>query len=391
MDQNRTITAYFAINSYTLHATAGPGGNIIPAGLVNVNYGGTQAFTITPDMKYQLDSLFVDGINQDSTTSYTFINVTADHTIHTAFKEILNPVPVLTGISPVGGYRGDTLTVLFSGSNISADAVINLGAGITSLQQSLVGENLQAIIVISDYTTPGLRNFSLTNPPPGGGTSDEMIFTIYNHVPTAFYLIEPADGGMIQLTTNPQPITFAWHPSVDPDLGDTLTYILHLPGTPLEDSITVRGDTSVTLDYMDVLTPNTVYFWSLSVTDGHDTVASTEVFSFSTSATILAVDQVVNQIPTEYALYQNYPNPFNPVTKLTYQLPIESRVTVKIYNLLGQIMATIVDEVQTPGYKSVDWDAGNLASGVYLYRLETTSKGDQSKTFTCIKKMFLVR
>jgi hypothetical protein len=342
-------------------------------------------------MNYQIDSLFVDGINQDSTTSYTFTNVTANHTIHATFEEILNPVPVLTGISPLGGYRGDTLLVLFSGSNIFADAVINLGAGITSLEQSHVGENLQAKIVISGYTTPGLRNFSVTNQPPGGGTSDDMIFTVYNNIPTAFDLIEPADNGMIQLTTIPQPISFVWHPSVDLDLGDTLTYILHLPGTPLEDSLIVSGDTSVTLDYMDVLTPNTVYFWSVSVTDGYDTVASADVFSFSTSATILAVEQGVDQIPNEYALYQNYPNPFNPVTKLTYQLPLESRVTLKIYNVLGQTMTTVVDEVQSPGYKSIDWDASNLASGVYLYRLETTGTGDQSKTFIRIKKMFLVR
>ncbi len=89
-------------------------------------------------------------------------------------------------------------------------------------------------------------------------------------------------------------------------------------------------------------------------------------------------------MPATYALGQNFPNPFNPSTVIRYQLPADGRVTLKVYNLLGQVIATLVDGVETAGFKSVRFDAGSLASGIYIYRLTTES-------FTDVKKMMIVR
>jgi L-ascorbate metabolism protein UlaG (beta-lactamase superfamily) len=89
-------------------------------------------------------------------------------------------------------------------------------------------------------------------------------------------------------------------------------------------------------------------------------------------------------IPKSFAIHQNYPNPFNPVTMINYQLPITSAVELSIYNLLGQKVATLVNERKRAGYHQVEWDASNIASGVYLYRLQA---GDYFET----KKMVLMR
>jgi hypothetical protein len=90
------------------------------------------------------------------------------------------------------------------------------------------------------------------------------------------------------------------------------------------------------------------------------------------------------ELPKEYALEQNYPNPFNPLTVIRYSLPVNSHVVLKIYNVLGQVVATLVDEIEEAGYKSVTWNANNIASGVYFYRL-------QAGTFTKTNKMLILK
>jgi hypothetical protein len=93
----------------------------------------------------------------------------------------------------------------------------------------------------------------------------------------------------------------------------------------------------------------------------------------------------------QYYLSQNYPNPFNPTTSIKYQLPFNSQVKLKIYNVLGQTEALLTDEIQQAGFKSATWNANDAASGVYFYKLEAVSVSDPSKIFSQIRKMILIK
>ncbi len=97
----------------------------------------------------------------------------------------------------------------------------------------------------------------------------------------------------------------------------------------------------------------------------------------------VGVDEVKG-IPATFALDQNYPNPFNPVTVIKFALPKAAPVTLSVYNILGQVVASLADEVKQAGYHQVEFDARSLASGVYFYRIEA---GD----FVATKKLLLLK
>jgi len=99
---------------------------------------------------------------------------------------------------------------------------------------------------------------------------------------------------------------------------------------------------------------------------------------------ITSVNSGTVSLPTEFTLEQNYPNPFNPTAVIQYAIPKREKVVLKVYSLLGQEVATLVDEIQEPSQYKVTFDGRGLASGVYFYKLQT---GYFSKT----KKMVLAK
>jgi len=102
------------------------------------------------------------------------------------------------------------------------------------------------------------------------------------------------------------------------------------------------------------------------------------------------VEVSVDFTPKEYTLYQNYPNPFNPVTTIKYSLPFDSNVRIAVYNILGELLDILVDETKQVGFHDYNWNASNLASGIYIYTIEAKSvAGD--KNFSSVKKMILMK
>lgn len=100
---------------------------------------------------------------------------------------------------------------------------------------------------------------------------------------------------------------------------------------------------------------------------------------------VTGVEQVESDgIPQEFRLEQNYPNPFNPSTTIEFAVPNKSQVKIKLYDLLGREVATLVDELYQPGTYKVVFEAGSLPSGLYIYRIE-------AEGFTKARKLMLLK
>jgi hypothetical protein len=109
------------------------------------------------------------------------------------------------------------------------------------------------------------------------------------------------------------------------------------------------------------------------------------IFQCGVDILVTGIEPIVSsQIPNEYKLEQNYPNPFNPVTKINFGLQKTGFVTLKIYDVLGKEVATLVNGVKNAGSYSVDFNGSSLSSGMYLYRLETNG-------YVSTKEMILLK
>jgi Secretion system C-terminal sorting domain len=130
--------------------------------------------------------------------------------------------------------------------------------------------------------------------------------------------------------------------------------------------------------YSDTKLPSGKYQYRLKMVDNDGS------FSYST------VEAAEIAIPRDFAVSQNYPNPFNPTTKIDYQVPVDAKVIMEIYNITGQKVFELVNQEQSAGYYTVDFGATKLSSGVYIYRLAAIDKVT-GNNFSSIKKMMLLK
>jgi len=95
-------------------------------------------------------------------------------------------------------------------------------------------------------------------------------------------------------------------------------------------------------------------------------------------------NEVIVGVPSNFSLSQNYPNPFNPSTKINFDLPVDGNVSLKIFDMSGKEVMTLVNEARTAGYYSVSFNGASLSSGIYFYTI-------QSGSFVSTKKMTLIK
>jgi hypothetical protein len=136
------------------------------------------------------------------------------------------------------------------------------------------------------------------------------------------------------------------------------------------------------------------YWYGIQGHDSSTTFAQMRFVGDYTDGTILGTTAVSpgqgGDVPASYSLNQNYPNPFNPSTVIGYDLPVTSRVSLEVYNILGEKVATLVNGIESPGAHQFEYRP-QLASGIYFYRIEAVGTDNPAHHFVQIRKMVLLK
>lgn len=194
-----------------------------------------------------------------------------------------------------------------------------------------------------------------------------------NDRPGPVVLLVPADGDTIDPAQST--LAFEWQSAADVD-GDGLEYTIRVFGGALDTSFSLSNDTTWLFQNPSGLAPGATYQWSVVASDGELSSSSADTFSFVVPV-LVGIDGHM-PLPARFALHRNFPNPFNPTTTIRYDLPEASRVVLRVYNIIGQEVRTLVCRHESAGYKSVQWDGKNqrgnsVTTGVYFIRLEAGS------------------
>ncbi|MGM0587392.1 MAG: invasin domain 3-containing protein [Bacteroidota bacterium] len=228
-----------------------------------------------------------------------------------------------------------------------------------------VDENVQVEITATD--------------PEGASTVDTAYVTVHyvNAPPEPFDLISPAPVTKLDTLG----VTMVWESTQDLE-HEEIRYTLHVTRSDGETrSWAGLTDTTKQLYNSEFLDYSYTYSWFVTATDQKADVQSNTTFDFDTPG----------EAPDRYSLKQNYPNPFNPSTNIEYWVPVNSRVIIKVYNVVGQEVATIVNRPEmVPGTYEARWDARQMASGLYFYQMIAVGL-QNGERYIVTKKMTLVQ
>jgi hypothetical protein len=192
--------------------------------------------------------------------------------------------------------------------------------------------------------------------------------------PYSFNAISPSD------TVSQNEVLFIWNRTYTLNLYDSLEYEVLISSDSSFNGL-LHGSAALTDTLYSYNLPDGEYYWkvraSSSLTDY--SYSNTKHFVVSTLTAIETTDNAAG-----FALSQNYPNPFNPSTTITYQLPAESNVLIKIFDALGREIEILLNEKKEKGNYSLTWHALGKSAGMYFYRIETDG-------YSYTKKMVLVK
>lgn len=311
----------------------------------------------------------------------------------------LDGINDLTGIAPVSNFTSNLQNLPIGGGTVdfydltSNDPVswtwsFPGGTPSTSTQRNPTGIS---------YTATGAYTVTLTTTNAFGSNMKTIVnYVRVAGVPmSAFVLKTPPTGSTVfAYPPDPVPVQFTWG-TANPNPLVTYNFRIRKlgPGTDVFLPSDNNGqDTVISLrqSYLDSLavmfgtTGDSVQCtWRVSAMNGLDTLTTTS-FLVKIRRLSVGISQISSTVPENYNLYDNYPNPFNPKTVIKFDISKTQIVKLTVYNLLGEEINTLVNENLTPGSYSVDFNAGNISSGMYFYRIETPE-------FSQTKRMVLVK
>ncbi|HUN64655.1 MAG TPA: choice-of-anchor D domain-containing protein, partial [Bacteroidota bacterium] len=424
-----TIRVTFRNNQYTITASSGPNGTIVPQGIIAVAYDSSQTFLFQPAAGYKVDSLFVDGAYAGAAANYQFQHVQQTHTISVRFAVIQLTITVSAGshgtVIPGSGSFAYGTSPLFrivpdSGYYVDSVFVDSLFTGDDTTYQFApltVNHAISASFVRDSVTVIVSRNWNLVSLPLKMKDSRrEVVFPeavsaafSYAGSYTAVDTLQPLVGywlrfpaaGAVTLTgkfrrTDTIAVQSGWN------LVGTIAFPVPAssivsvpPGLVTSKFFAFTGS----YQQVDTLHPGLGYWVKIPS-------AGQLILNGSAQGGIAGRIRQVDPadrppsppealtagkgIPASYALASAYPNPFNPSTTIGYALPVESRVTVTVYSVLGDIVARLVSAVQPAGYYQTVWNAGSFSSGIYFYRLEAVGTSG-AESFSAVRKILLVK
>ncbi len=334
-------------------------------------------FAVGTTTTYRMDTLTTSAnIGNVGASAWDFNGLTT-HTRMSLRSVALATTPYYASHFPAATHAlSDTaFTYSFYSADLSTTVTLR-GAGYNYLK---LGQDLL------DYGFKGSGSaFLFGNPYPAEGQWVKSPAAVYYGLPltmskTWTTTYDETLSGSAQIFPSPSP-PLAVGPTVT---AHTVTYTvdaygpLSVPGSAAEGALRIRkvdryssgGTEAVRVGYIFLTASGA----SVQFTAG-DTSALSGTIPISslqwTTPTATAI-RTINDIPSAFALGQNYPNPFNPSTTIRFTLPSSQYVTLKVYNLLGEEVATLVDAMVDAGESSVQFDGARLSSGIYLYKLQS--------------------
>jgi hypothetical protein len=206
------------------------------------------------------------------------------------------------------------------------------------------------------------------------GITNSLLYGDYSDDGPELYLY-----GSSEVTVTYSDIQGGWEGEgnidVDPLFRDPLSGDYHLMaiecGDPYDSPCIDAGDPALQDSLLDCA-------WGLG------TVISDMGAYGGADSALVSIDIPYPAIPQRFSLIQNYPNPFNASTIIKYELPVQSHVVIDVFDIMGRRVTTLQNGIETAGYHQVVWDAGDISSGMYFYRL-------QAEDYSEVKKMMLVK